>query len=612
MAAVDNHYEFLGLEPTASQAEIEAAIEKISEQAISLVYSSPQRSADLWERIRHMRRDLLATPEGRQVYDEALRRTETTATRGRTAPLELRPAFRQAEVPTRPAALPAGEAPRLVAVEPTEEKEDSRGIAWPYALVAAAAVLVAVAGALVAREPGVTPARRPVAMTLSQLGALHGTKFVSGGSVKLTWTKVPHASMYRLQITTAPGVPSDAAVFAHGSRTISVTKSTYTLRVTGSQLYYWRVQARVGKTWQRYSPSQHFAVAKPVVTMPVALAPVTGIAKGGKHARLCWSAVAHADGYRLRVQGQPTRTVSGTCVTLSVQPRSYRWSVAALVKGAGVYTGAYSVAAVLHVEPTQHAAHRTHASHHSMHRATQARKASKRHTSKTGYARGNSVSAVEVAVAMPGPRLITTGTKRTALHRSIATVRGSAARANRSRKAASRGKRTVYSVATSAVTSRRTPARASNSGTSSYVPRPPATPIKTRTPVVSSTAGSTRPTAPPPPPPPASHPTRVIAATKSPTASTGIVVRPVVAAQIPTRSSASPTSTRPTLPPASPGMVTYSLHPATATTSAPQVGSTGPMPTSTKAAVPTSTSHGKPDNVTHPVHPVHPDHPAHP
>ena len=82
MAAVDNHYEFLGLEPSAPQAAIEAAIERLSEQAIALVYTSPQRSSDLWERIRRMRRDLLATSEGRQVYDEALQRSEAMAGAG--------------------------------------------------------------------------------------------------------------------------------------------------------------------------------------------------------------------------------------------------------------------------------------------------------------------------------------------------------------------------------------------------------------------------------------------------------------------------------------------------------------------------------------------------
>ncbi len=76
MTPVENHYEFLGLDASASTAEIEAAIESVTVDAVTLVYTSPQRSAELWERIRQMRRDLLATPEGRQVYDDALVRRE--------------------------------------------------------------------------------------------------------------------------------------------------------------------------------------------------------------------------------------------------------------------------------------------------------------------------------------------------------------------------------------------------------------------------------------------------------------------------------------------------------------------------------------------------------
>ena len=63
-------------------------------------------------------------------------------------------------------------------------------------------------------------------------------------------------------------------------RTIMVSTPTYKLHVIGSQLYYWRVQARVGTTWRPYTRSKHFAVAKPDVTKPVALAPVTGKREG--------------------------------------------------------------------------------------------------------------------------------------------------------------------------------------------------------------------------------------------------------------------------------------------------------------------------------------------
>src|SRR5947209_1175225 len=173
VTAVDNHYDFLGLDPSTTQEAIEAAIARVSEQAITLVYTSPQRSSDLWERIRQMRRDLLATPEGRQVYDEALLQRQTLVAEPRLATVSPQ-AFRLPEG-TSPIPIPlTARAEQPVPAQSRSHDEDAKGIAWPYALVAAAAVLAIVASGLLAHGSGHTRSRRPVAMSLSQLGAAHG------------------------------------------------------------------------------------------------------------------------------------------------------------------------------------------------------------------------------------------------------------------------------------------------------------------------------------------------------------------------------------------------------------------------------------------------------
>jgi hypothetical protein len=600
VAAVDTHYEFLGLEPTASQAAIEAAIDKVSEQAIALVYSSPQRSSDLWERIRHMRRDLLATQEGRQVYDEALRRSNEMAGASRATASHVGPMFRPPEVAVDVPSAGESRPPRGFVAPVRQDDEASRGRAWPYALIAAAAVFVAVVGALVARAPGVSPPRRPVAMTLSQLGAVRGSKFASGGAITLTWTKVPNASMYRVQVATSPGDPSDAVVFAHGGRTISVATTAYRLKVTGSQLYYWRVQARVGNKWQPYTPSQHFAVAKPDVSKPLALAPITGSAKGGNNVRLCWSAVPHAIGYRLRVQGQRTRTVSGTCVTLSVRPRTYRWSVAALVRGAGLYTGAYSVAAVLRVQPDRHSLRKSTGTRHSVRHVTNSRAVTTR--SKAATKPRATTAPVEVAFAASRPS--SSSVTRAVLRLGIAT--------NRSRTTASRRSTLgVTPIRSSAVTPRRTATRAAGSAPARFVPRPPSTPSKKHTPATGSTPRPTR--LPLPPAPPTSpSPTRSVSPAKTTTPSSPISVRPIVAAQIPARTAASPTSTRPTVSSTSSSSITYSVHQPSPTSSSPSAGPTSPLPTKTVPTVASPTPEHSGSHSEHPDHPAHPAHPVHP
>jgi hypothetical protein len=608
VTTVDNHYEFLGLKPTASHEEIETAIEHVSEQAIALVYTSPQRSSDLWERIRQMRRDLLATAEGRQVYDEALLRREKLTGNARTASAGTATNFRQPVEPEPSPLLVPAPAATLLAFSPTPEDEGPRGIAWPYALVAAAAVFVAVVGALLAHGPGGSPIRRPVAMTLSQLGARHSSKFVSGGFVTLAWTKVPRASLYRVQIATAPGDPTDAAVFAHGSKIVTVSAPQYHLKVTGPQLYYWRVRAIVGGRLQRYTRSLHFSVDRPRITRPVALAPLTGIGKGGKHARLCWSPVLGAVSYRLRVQGQGTRTVHGTCITLSVRPRTYHWSVAALVKGVGVYTGSYSVAAVLHIRAAHRATRKSGTHHATRHVST---KRARGRGSSAAATHHKSSQSVEVAIAFQRhaasrstrtkSRSKVTALNRTA--RAVGVVRKTSTKAARASTTTVSGgaagaKPGSTPVHITSIPGHRTPSKTRTPVSPTSVPNPPSTPTKRHTPVVASRVPS------PPAPPTAptsgaaatvTAPTRGVATTGAASSTAPIYVRPIVAPQIATNTPRSPT----------------------ATSASPNVHTTSPAPTNTTTTSPASTpdqssSHQHPAHPEHPAHPTHPDQPTHP
>lgn len=599
MDGVDDHYAFLGLPSSATDAEIQSAIERVSEQAIALVYTSPQRSSDLWERIRQMRRDLLATPEGRQVYDEALARRRNRARSADNVPSDVTHVFR----PTgsglaASVAPPAPSAP--ASVEPAED-EDSRQPrpAWPYALIAAAAVFVAVAGALLAHSTG-GPVHRQPALALSQQGTTTGSKFVSGGSVLLAWHAVPGASGYRVQIATAAGDPTDAAVFAHGSRSLIVRVPHYRLKVAGPQVYYWRVQARVAGHWRPYSRSIHFAVARPEAGSPVALRPVLGTSRGGKHVRLCWSPVVGAIAYRLRVEGSATRTVQGTCATLSLRPRVYHWSVAALVKGVGVYTGRYSVAAALKIPSPAHTRKNTNTRRRT---SLTRRQRVVRHTTRHGHAVVHH-TPVEIAFA---PRKSTTGSSsragRSTLSRTgrvSATTSASTSYAG-SASASARyanpfGKRPAVATRTVGVPS--SSARSHTTGGSVRTGSTATAVSGHSTSHVTHRSPTAAPSVPLPPPPPPVPPTAGRTATQAPSPTSGVAVTGVN-----TSLSISP-----------PLVTQYTTTvPATARpTATTAAGGTPPSPTAGTGQPPVTVPTSSKDHPDHPAHPDHPDHPTHP
>jgi hypothetical protein len=64
-------YAFLRLEPDATEEEITAAVERLSRQASALATTAPERSQQLRETLRSIKRDLLSGPESRQRYDQA-------------------------------------------------------------------------------------------------------------------------------------------------------------------------------------------------------------------------------------------------------------------------------------------------------------------------------------------------------------------------------------------------------------------------------------------------------------------------------------------------------------------------------------------------------------
>lgn len=63
-------YAYLRVPPDATTEQIEQAVERLSRQASALAATAPERSQQLRETIRSIKRDLLTGPESRQRYDE--------------------------------------------------------------------------------------------------------------------------------------------------------------------------------------------------------------------------------------------------------------------------------------------------------------------------------------------------------------------------------------------------------------------------------------------------------------------------------------------------------------------------------------------------------------
>ena len=253
-----NHYQVLMLEPTASREEIAPALRRLSDQAALLAYAAPQRSHELWERIRQIREDLLLDPERRAAYDRSL----FAAREAVSASAE------------RVAAPPSA---RIRERQPAPRRRAFVGQTLGSAAVLAAAVaLFVVLGhrARTSRPPG------PLALALSSTGLQHRYQYVSGQMVHLRWSAVPHALVYRVQVAAGRHISKNLAVFRLPILTRLSLGTTYALKVVGPQVYYWRIQAYVRDRWTPYSHAQQFVVARPTVIVPAPRAPAVRIARG--------------------------------------------------------------------------------------------------------------------------------------------------------------------------------------------------------------------------------------------------------------------------------------------------------------------------------------------
>jgi ribosomal protein L32 len=96
-------YSVLGLGPSASAEEITTAVERMSRQASALANMAPERSQQLREVIRAIKRDLLSGAEARQRYDLTLVRPAPAAAPGPVPPA-LQTAFPSPPAPPPPAA----------------------------------------------------------------------------------------------------------------------------------------------------------------------------------------------------------------------------------------------------------------------------------------------------------------------------------------------------------------------------------------------------------------------------------------------------------------------------------------------------------------------------
>jgi curved DNA-binding protein CbpA len=100
-------YAVLRLTPDASAEEIAGAVERLSRQASALATTAPERSQQLRETLRSIKRDLLSGPENRQRYDQSRAQARNAVpTQAPAAPTAQRP-----PVPQYPAAPPPPAAP---------------------------------------------------------------------------------------------------------------------------------------------------------------------------------------------------------------------------------------------------------------------------------------------------------------------------------------------------------------------------------------------------------------------------------------------------------------------------------------------------------------------
>lgn len=161
--------------------------------------------------------------------------------------------------------------------------------------------------------------------------------------VALSWSSVPGASRYALQI-------SDTSTFGLILYSdLNVTSTSYSVQgLLANKLYYWRVKAINEYAMSEWSVIRNFTTA-PALTPPpppVLLGPINGAAKVPRPVRLSWYASAGADRYEVQISPYGyfpylvyvNDTITTTTVDVSglLASRSYFWRVRGInAAGAG-------------------------------------------------------------------------------------------------------------------------------------------------------------------------------------------------------------------------------------------------------------------------------------
>lgn len=340
---LENHYQLLGIEPSAPLPTVQSALERLADQANRLAYTSPERSRELWELVRQIRDDLLSGSGRRQAYDASLQPSHASpvATLERPQPAPM----------LSPGGTPAPPIPPPALVPRVARTSGSipRGVTLWRLLVAGSivALALALALALVLNRPGspaairVTTHALPAPTGLISTGFRKGAGFVSEKRVTLRWHPSRRAALYHLQLAAASGAGSD---FQHPLLSTLTEGTSRSIKLPGERRYVWRVQALIHGSWSPYAPAVSFVVARPGTSAPhLHTPPASSITTD--QVRLCWSPVPWAVAYLLRIQAASTReqiTVHGTCQTLTEKPGTYSWSVAGLVRGVQTYAGPFS------------------------------------------------------------------------------------------------------------------------------------------------------------------------------------------------------------------------------------------------------------------------------
>jgi curved DNA-binding protein CbpA len=143
-------YSVLGLSPAASADEIAVAVERLSRQASALAVTAPERSQQLREVIRAIKRDLLSGQDSRRRYDQS-----------------LRPGGPAAPAPAAPLGAPPAGSPVSPTAAPPAAPAVASAAGWPAAAPAAPAVAsaagwpAAAGTAASAGPPAAPPAGHP-------------------------------------------------------------------------------------------------------------------------------------------------------------------------------------------------------------------------------------------------------------------------------------------------------------------------------------------------------------------------------------------------------------------------------------------------------------------